>query len=221
MSLLELGQNSNSARTPTRQVSLAADMPATLAWAALCQSPTLLHPVTGLRHSTAPAVSWALVPKPVRMTEAYSMRVVPGMESFKEDPVGRIRRQFPPQQLGAAQRLHCHIDHAEVGVAAVQIAEQGHLLFLVAVPVVRPEPSRNVSQCHLPSVLTVPVIRPLASRNVVCADAAVASTSRIVTHRAMALIGHSFRSNKVAAARTRRADNNAAIRMAARHRASG
>ena len=47
------------------------------------------------------------------------------------------------------------------------------------------------------------------------------ASSRIVTHRAMALIGHSFRSNKVAAARTRRADNNAAIRMAARHRASG
>ena len=37
--------------------------------------------------------------------------------------VGRIRRQFPPQQLDAAQRLHRYIDHAEVGAAAVQMAE--------------------------------------------------------------------------------------------------
>ena len=92
---------------------------------------------------------------------------------------------------------------------------------VLAVPVIRPEPSRNVF-CPLLSVVTVPVIRPLASRMIVCcADAAVANASGIVTHRAMALIGHSFRSNKVAAARSRRADNNAAIRMAARHRASG
>ena len=63
------------------------------------------------------------------------------------------------------------------------------LLSRVAVPVVRPELSRNVL-VPLLSVLTVPVMRPLASRKVVCADAAVASTSRIVTHRAMALIGH-------------------------------
>ena len=94
------------------------------------------------------------------------------------------------------------------------------LLSLVAVPVVRPDPSRNVL-VPLLSVLTVPVMRPLASRNVVCADAAVTNASRIVTHRAMALIGHFFPSNKVAAAHTRRADNNAAIRMAARQRASG
>jgi len=95
------------------------------------------------------------------------------------------------------------------------------LLSRVAVPVVRPELSRNVL-VPLLSVVTVPVIRPEPSRIVVCcADAAVTNASRIVTHRAMALIGHSFRSNTVAAARTLRADNNAAIRMAARHRASG
>jgi hypothetical protein len=48
----------------------------------------------------------------------------------------------------------------------------------VAVPVVRPEPSRNVL-VPLLSVVTVPVVRPLASRNVVwfCADAAVIMTS--------------------------------------------
>ena len=44
---------------------------------------------------------------------------------------------------------------------------------VVAVPVVRPDPSRNVL-VPLLSVVTVPVMRPLASRMVVCcADAAV------------------------------------------------
>ena len=51
------------------------------------------------------------------------------------------------------------------------------LLSLVAVPVVRPEPSRNVL-VPLLSVLTVPVIRPLASRKVdCCADAVVVTAS--------------------------------------------
>ena len=47
---------------------------------------------------------------------------------------------------------------------------------MVAVPVVRPVPSRNVL-VPLLSVVTVPVMRPLASRNVVegCADAVVAN----------------------------------------------
>ena len=76
------------------------------------------------------------------------------------------------------------------------------LLSRVAVPVVRPEPSRNVLM-PFKLVVTVPVIRPEPSRIVVCcADAAVTNASRIVTHRAMALIGHSFRSNKAEAART-------------------
>src|SRR5262245_48301468 len=46
---------------------------------------------------------------------------------------------------------------------------------VVAVPVVRPDPSRKVF-VPLLSVVTVRVLRPLASRNVVevCADAAVA-----------------------------------------------
>jgi hypothetical protein len=48
---------------------------------------------------------------------------------------------------------------------------------VVAVPVVRPEPSRNV-RVPFESVVTVPVVRPLASRNVVdCADAAVTMTN--------------------------------------------
>ena len=79
------------------------------------------------------------------------------------------------------------------------------LLSRVAVPVARPEPSRNVL-VPLLSVLTVPVILPEPSRIVVCcADAAVTNGSWIVTLRAMELFGQSFRSNKVAAARTRRA----------------
>ena len=49
---------------------------------------------------------------------------------------------------------------------------------VVAVPVVRPDPSRNVF-VPLLSVVTVPVMRPLASRKVVevCADAAVTMTN--------------------------------------------
>ena len=52
------------------------------------------------------------------------------------------------------------------------------LLSVLAVPVVRPEPSRNV-RVPFESVVTVPVMRPLASRNVVevCADAAVIMAS--------------------------------------------
>jgi hypothetical protein len=59
------------------------------------------------------------------------------------------------------------------------------LLSLVAVPVVRPVPSRNV-RVPLLSGLTYPVIRPLASRNVVCcADAVVASASRMAVSGAI------------------------------------
>ena len=52
------------------------------------------------------------------------------------------------------------------------------LLSVLAVPVVRPEPSRNV-RVPFESVVTVPVMRPLASRKVVevCADAAVTMTN--------------------------------------------
>ena len=52
------------------------------------------------------------------------------------------------------------------------------LLLVVAVPVVRPEPSRNVL-VPLLSVVTGPVVRSLASRNVVWfyADAAVIMVS--------------------------------------------
>ena len=62
------------------------------------------------------------------------------------------------------------------------------LLSRVAVPVVRPEPSRNVL-VPLLSVLTVPVTRPLASRKVVCADAAVANGSRIAASSVTVFIG--------------------------------
>jgi hypothetical protein len=59
---------------------------------------------------------------------------------------------------------------------------------VLAVPVVRPDPSRNVC-CPFLSVVTVPVILPLASRNVVCADAAVASVSRITASSVTGFIG--------------------------------
>ena len=53
------------------------------------------------------------------------------------------------------------------GGLALLIAEGDvPLLLVVVVPVVRPEPSRNVL-VPLLSVVTVPVVRPLASRNVV------------------------------------------------------
>jgi len=49
---------------------------------------------------------------------------------------------------------------------------------VVAVPVVRPDPSRNVL-VPLLSVVTVPMVLPLASRNVVegCSDAVVIMAS--------------------------------------------
>ena len=51
------------------------------------------------------------------------------------------------------------------------------LLSVLAVPVVRPEPSRNV-RVPFESVVTVPVMRPLASRRTdCCADAAVIMAS--------------------------------------------
>ena len=52
------------------------------------------------------------------------------------------------------------------------------LLSLVAVPVVRPEPSRNVF-VPLLSVVTVPEMRPLASRMVVCCALATLTSTRL------------------------------------------
>ena len=102
---------------------------------------------------------------------------------------------------------------------------------MVAVPVVRPVPSRNVL-VPLLSVVTVPVMRPLASRNVVegCADAVVANmrnTSAAITAGVHTPEGEAVRQIRIqeAAAPNRAAPSRSAhtahsIHMAARPRAS-